>query len=417
MIVHPIGGGGGLTPQIVVTAPTGSTVSCDGVQGTESSGKWTFNVSVKKDRILPEGYTKLEYIESSGTQYIDTGIKPISTTVIDCCVSGFNSSSTVAAFGAENDGSVRCSLLRVSSKYRTDIGSGDVYSTLATTNAEITVKYQSGSATLNGVSNSTGTMGGVNYSIYLFARNSAGTKDLPSSCKIHYFKIYEGTTIVRNFIPCLNSDGTVGMYDLVSRTFFGNSGTGTFTGGAEADQYEYHSYVITATLGTKSQSKSVTVDRVALYEVEIDYKLWLYKYGDECEDVTGGWDISGKTWSGQSVQSHTKNSSDIAISKSSSTSYVRCITTNNKINLANLSRLVINANISATYGSGALVTSASSTNLKYDASGNSLIGAITTTGSQDYTFDISSLSDSRYLDIACYTSYYATGNIYKIWLE
>lgn len=32
-----------------------------------------------QERLLPEGYTQLEYIESTGTQYIDTGINSDST--------------------------------------------------------------------------------------------------------------------------------------------------------------------------------------------------------------------------------------------------------------------------------------------------------------------------------------------------
>ena len=40
---------------------------------------------------------------------------------------------------------------------------------------------------------------------------------------------------------------------------------------------------------TNGASVEVLVDVVAQYSVEIGYVLWLYKDGDECEDVTGGW--------------------------------------------------------------------------------------------------------------------------------
>ena len=33
----------------------------------------------KKPSLLPSGYTELAYIQSSGTQYIDTGVKPDQT--------------------------------------------------------------------------------------------------------------------------------------------------------------------------------------------------------------------------------------------------------------------------------------------------------------------------------------------------
>ena len=38
----------------------------------------TYTISYTKDSSVPSGYTELEYIESTGTQYIDTGYKPTS---------------------------------------------------------------------------------------------------------------------------------------------------------------------------------------------------------------------------------------------------------------------------------------------------------------------------------------------------
>lgn len=50
-------------------------------------------------------------------------------------------------------------------------------------------------------------------------------------------------------------------------------------------------YTVRGTL-VKVQSKEVVIDVVGQYAVEIDYKLWLYREGDEYEAVTGGWYIS-----------------------------------------------------------------------------------------------------------------------------
>jgi hypothetical protein len=50
-------------------------------------------------RYLPEGYTQLDYIESTGTQYIDTGFKPNQDTKIYMNVTPLNlDSATVGAF-------------------------------------------------------------------------------------------------------------------------------------------------------------------------------------------------------------------------------------------------------------------------------------------------------------------------------
>lgn len=36
---------------------------------------------------------------------------------------------------------------------------------------------------------------------------------------------------VRNFIPCKNISGILGLYDIVNNIFYTNAGTGTFTAG------------------------------------------------------------------------------------------------------------------------------------------------------------------------------------------
>ena len=69
--------------------------------------------------------------------------------------------------------------------------------------------------------------------MYIFNFNPLDSRH--SKAKLYYFKIYVEDVLVRDFIPCYrNSDNVVGMYDLVSNTFFVNQGTGTFTKGSDA---------------------------------------------------------------------------------------------------------------------------------------------------------------------------------------
>ncbi|MBQ9658345.1 MAG: hypothetical protein IJV31_06225, partial [Clostridia bacterium] len=58
-------------------------------------------------------------------------------------------------------------------------------------------------------------------------------KSYYSSASLKYFKIYINDSIVRDFIPCKNSEGKAGLYDLVENKFYGNSGTGDFAAGRE----------------------------------------------------------------------------------------------------------------------------------------------------------------------------------------
>lgn len=48
--------------------------------------------------------------------------------------------------------------------------------------------------------------------------------------RVYWFKIYDNGTLARDFVPCIKDDGEVGLYDLVRKQFYGNAGTGVFTG-------------------------------------------------------------------------------------------------------------------------------------------------------------------------------------------
>ena len=117
-------------------------------------------------------------------------------------------------------------------------------------------------------------------SIYIFATNKAGTAGDPSSARLYSCKIIKDDETVRNYIPAKrNSDGVVGLYDLISKTFFTNAGTGTFTAGSEIPSVtsgwlfdklkEYGTYTITATNGTDTTTKDILIDAATNFDVEI----------------------------------------------------------------------------------------------------------------------------------------------------
>ena len=56
-----------------------------------------------------------------------------------------------------------------------------------------------------------------------------------SRARIYYMKITDGETLVRDMVPVrYDSTGALGMYDLVTNTFYTNDGTGTFIAGPVA---------------------------------------------------------------------------------------------------------------------------------------------------------------------------------------
>ena len=69
----------------------------------------------------------------------------------------------------------------------------------------------------------------------LFALNYAGEL-LWSSMKLYSAKIYldaAGSSPARDFIPCKNASGVVGLWDDANSKFYTNAGTGVFTAGPE----------------------------------------------------------------------------------------------------------------------------------------------------------------------------------------
>ena len=90
---------------------------------------------------------------------------------------------------------------------------------------------------------------------------------------------------------------------------------------------------------TNSSRVEVLVDAVAVFDVEILYTLWIYKDGDGCDEVTGGWAVNDVCASGRPLNG-------TAILNDSGTQYVynpgfsdSSLRTKNKINLSNYSKI------------------------------------------------------------------------------
>ncbi len=212
---------GTLTPPATIPTKTGYTFK-----------GWTV-------RGLPDGYTRLQYIESTGTQYIDTGfaagsntrvlaqyklnntgfVSPISTR--DANVAG-------AGFGVGCNGSQQ-----FISDYN---GNRKVFTTITPNTTDIiTVDKNKNVCTITiggqseTVTNTASTFTTTN-TLPFFAQNGAGNISA-GSYAFYSFKMWNNNILVRNFIPAKNPSNVIGMYDLVSGQFFTNAGTGSFIAG------------------------------------------------------------------------------------------------------------------------------------------------------------------------------------------
>ena len=195
---------------------------------------------------LPSGYTKLEYIESTGTQYIDTGVSAPAGMRVECQAEFTSLRSGLNMLFGSHDAAdpYYRNYLAANSAGNWELGAygvatfgaittGRKYSIdVCTISGDIFAKIDGMSYYIGDIAPSTKRS---SLNVYLFALNYAGGL-LWASAKLYGAKIYlnaSGGSPIRNFIPCKNASGVVGMWDDANGQFYTNTGTGAFTAGPE----------------------------------------------------------------------------------------------------------------------------------------------------------------------------------------
>jgi hypothetical protein len=185
---------------------------------------------------LPKGYKRLEYIQSSGTQCIDTGFKPNQNSGVSIdfqlnAVSGWQ-----CVFGTRVGNNTRSYSL-----WHSGSAFGFYYSSVNATFSNLagtvrhTVVATKNTAVADGASSVSLTYSNftASYPLFLFAVNSDGQTQSIASMKLFSCQIYDDGTLVRDFVPCMTDTGEIGLWDDVNFAFYGNAGTGEFIAGPE----------------------------------------------------------------------------------------------------------------------------------------------------------------------------------------
>lgn len=223
---------------------------------------------------LPPGFTRVEYLESSGTQYIDTGFKPNPTTTrFELTYSTTRSTSTFP-FGSRVNSSfpstASCTSYISDTSIRADwAGSNSVAFT--TTSGKINnLICENNKMTLNG-SDYQGSVekssSYLDYNFLLFNMwdGSSGVRATGFDGKFYKAKLWDNGTLVRDFVPCIDPLGVACMYDLVGKKPYYNQGTGTFTAGRQVIPVDYLE-------GTGTQYIDTGLDYFADFEVGIQLR-------------------------------------------------------------------------------------------------------------------------------------------------
>ena len=241
-VAVPSGGTPVINPLSVTT--NGTYTAPTGVDGYSPI---TVNVQSDVPHEVPEGYTQLKYCESSGTQIVDTGVKPTVNTKIQIkyfylqtgtysgyvtptgCQTPPISIYAISAFGQKG----YCT-------FGDKVDFTNSFEPYTPTDVVPTYEICKTGATViqppytNRVysTQATAMSGSDTTTIAIFGRNNNGTYE--RKCPIRFFreKIWDGETLVRDYVPCMiDETEEVGLYDVVGGEFYHNIGTGVLVGG------------------------------------------------------------------------------------------------------------------------------------------------------------------------------------------
>lgn len=186
---------------------------------------------------------EVEYLESTGTEYIDTVvlIDTSTDTVEITFMPHAETSGYQAYYGTDETGNGQFSLRKNTNGNNIQVLKGTGVSAGITADEKWhTVKVTPNKAIVDGIDIAL-TQADAQYtkSLMLFARiTTVDTIIAYAKCRIASFKIYRNGVLVRDFIPVRK--GTVGyLYDRVSGKLFGNAGTGDFVLGPDVVPVEY----------------------------------------------------------------------------------------------------------------------------------------------------------------------------------
>lgn len=184
--------------------------------------------------LLPAGYQQVEYLESTGTQYINLNYVFSHGDFVYLLGQMTALQNDNTFFEVTSSSSVRSLLWGNSSGvvgfYNNSTGATRSLGPYAT-NVDLNMSVTS-VLTINGSSTAGCQISGQSRPVFLFAGNDNGGVTRYGKVRIKYMKIMTGSTIKRELYPCYRtSDSVAGLYDIANDVFYTNNGSGSFVVG------------------------------------------------------------------------------------------------------------------------------------------------------------------------------------------
>lgn len=181
---------------------------------------------------LPSGYTRLNYLESTGTQYIDTNYIPNNETGMNVTISNYSNIVSLS-----NDVNFIGSRLIDGQRFMINNNHGQLGFGFGTyVNIGKSIDWSAmNTFSLNYKNNRKFIFEADEYSIgniteklptvCVFKQNGSSIR---STYRVYKFSLTQEESIIMDLIPALDKNGIPCMYDTVSKQPFYNEGTGEF---------------------------------------------------------------------------------------------------------------------------------------------------------------------------------------------
>lgn len=186
---------------------------------------------------LPIEYQEVEWIESSGTQYINTSYTPKTTTEFDITYEWvsfvnqyqvpmgarryYNSQAYYFWWDSVNNRSFYW--FWTNHVDPSSVAFWGLWQKFNITYKNWVISNWNQTANVT-VSNT------PSWNLCIFADEDNWNVQEYSNMKLYWLELYESWTLIRDFVPCYRiADSVIGLYDVVNDVFYINNWTGTFT--------------------------------------------------------------------------------------------------------------------------------------------------------------------------------------------
>ena len=194
---------------------------------------------------LPSSYTAVDYLQSTGTQWVEMGVAPNQNTkvVLKIKINKFNGINGFTLIGSRKDANSNDQFTTYLDEYggtrflfRMD-GQTQAISWTGLTTDKIYIVTLSGTEMKAELEDGT-TVFSKTFSVTDFTSTETmalfrakGVNGIYFTGRIYSCKHYSSDELIQDFVPCLDTEGVPCMFDFVSRNSFYNVGTGSFTWG------------------------------------------------------------------------------------------------------------------------------------------------------------------------------------------